>query len=92
MKLAADRTINGICAVLFFAVRGAKKLCCVGKSLMIVPPSVSKIGYRDVDKDDIVDDEYFMNNQARQLRIIEDRWAEGWRKDKVPEGATRKAR
>lgn len=57
---------------------------------MIVPPSVSEIGYRDVDKDDIVDDEYFMNNQARQLRIIEDRWVEGWGEDMTPEGATKR--
>lgn len=56
---------------------------------MIVPPSVSKVGYKDVDKDDHVDDPYFESNQERQLRIIEDEWVEGWEKNKTLEGATK---
>lgn len=58
---------------------------------MIVPPSVSEVGYKDADKDDHTNDTYFENNQARQLRIIEDKWVDGWSKNKTPEGATKKA-
>lgn len=45
-----------------------------GHSLMIVPPSVAKEGYMDVDRDDITDDEYFVRTQETQLRNITDEW------------------
>ncbi|PGH10933.1 hypothetical protein AJ79_05179 [Helicocarpus griseus UAMH5409] len=60
-----------------------------GHSFMITPKSCCKEGYMDVDKDDHVDDVYFKRNQERQLRIIEDRWVEGWEKDRTAEGAAK---
>lgn len=45
-----------------------------GHSLMVVPHSVAKEGFMDVDKDDITDDAYFVRTQQTQLRIIEDKW------------------
>ncbi|KAK2768895.1 hypothetical protein FQN53_006242 [Emmonsiellopsis sp. PD_33] len=47
-----------------------------GHSFMIFPPSYRKEGYVDANMDDFKGEGYLLvtNNQARQLRIIEDRW------------------
>jgi hypothetical protein len=62
-----------------------------GHSLMITPPSVAKEGFKDVDMDDYDNKEadeyeYFKRTQEMQLRIIEDRWVEGWSKARTAEG------
>jgi len=50
----------------------------IGKSLMIVPRSIAKEGYMDIDKDDHTEadghDGYFKRTQDTQLVIIEDKW------------------
>ena len=58
---------------------------------MIIPPSISEVGYKDTNKDDHINNTYFENNQVRQMRIIEDRWVEGWSKNRTLEGAMKKA-
>ncbi|KAE8310455.1 hypothetical protein BDV41DRAFT_590350 [Aspergillus transmontanensis] len=57
-----------------------------GHSLMITPASVAKEGFMDVDMDDYTEG-YFKKTQDVQLRIIEDRWVEGWEKGRTAEGA-----
>ncbi|KAL4734920.1 hypothetical protein BDV11DRAFT_208973 [Aspergillus similis] len=75
MRIATDRSING-------------------HSLMITPSSLAKEGFKDVNMDDYdnKDDdeyEYFKRTQEMQLRIIEDRWVEGWSKRRTAEGGLR---
>ncbi|KAL4945777.1 hypothetical protein BDV06DRAFT_219020 [Aspergillus oleicola] len=73
MRIATDRTING-------------------HSLMITPRSVSKEGFKDVGMDDYDGNEeggYFQQTQEVQLRVIEDRWVEGWSKGRTAEGGLR---
>ncbi|KAK1142946.1 hypothetical protein N8T08_007187 [Aspergillus melleus] len=60
-----------------------------GHSLMTTPKSVAKEGYKDVDMDDHIDEGYFKRTQEVQLKIIEDRWVEGWIRNRTAEGATR---
>ncbi|KAI9046036.1 short chain dehydrogenase/ reductase [Aspergillus affinis] len=60
-----------------------------GHSLMITPKSVAKEGYKDVDMDDHIDEGYFKRTQEVQLKIIGDRWDEGWSKNRTAEGAPR---
>ncbi|KAL4799239.1 hypothetical protein BDV19DRAFT_355487 [Aspergillus venezuelensis] len=70
MRIAADRSING-------------------HSLMITPRSVAKEGFKDVGMDDFDGSEeggYFKRTQEVQLRIIEDKWVEGWSKGRTAEG------
>lgn len=73
MKIATDRSING---QFFRPLEHISNRVDIlsGHTLMIVPPSMSEIGFMDVDKDDITDDEYFVRTQETQLRIITDRW------------------
>ncbi|KAK2812196.1 hypothetical protein FQN50_001554 [Emmonsiellopsis sp. PD_5] len=61
-----------------------------GHSFMICPSSYRKEGYKDMDMDDFKEDGYLVNNEARQLWIIEDRWVEGWSKNTSNEGLVRK--
>ncbi|KAL2785991.1 hypothetical protein BJX66DRAFT_347061 [Aspergillus keveii] len=56
-----------------------------GHSLMITPASVAKEGFMDVDMDDYTEG-YLKKTQDVQLRIIEDRWVEGWEKGRTAEG------
>ncbi|KAL4889859.1 hypothetical protein BDV59DRAFT_195368 [Aspergillus ambiguus] len=53
-----------------------------GRSLMITPRTVAKEGFVDVDKEDYSDpkDEYFIKKQATQLRIIEDKWLDDYKR------------
>ncbi|KAL4951356.1 hypothetical protein BDW69DRAFT_201507 [Aspergillus filifer] len=70
MRIATDRTING-------------------HSLMITPRSVAKEGFKGVGMDDFDGSEengYFKRTQEVQLKIIEDRWLEGWSKGRTAEG------
>lgn len=73
MKIASDRTINGQFIQLIDHIFDSVDIV-LGHSLMIVPPSMSEMGFMDVDKDDITDDEYFVRTQETQLRVITDRW------------------
>lgn len=54
-----------------------------GRSLVIVPRSVAKEGYKDIDKDDYTEDDghdgYFKRTQDTQLVIIEDRWRDDYK-------------
>lgn len=84
MKLATDRTINGV----FFPMHpGWKTLTHTGHSLMITPRSVAKEGFMDVGSDDHVDEGYMKRTQEVQLKIIEDKWEPGWGKGRTAEGA-----
>ncbi|KAL4966597.1 putative short chain dehydrogenase/reductase [Aspergillus stella-maris] len=70
MRIATDRSING-------------------HSLMITPRSVATEGFKDVGMDDFDGREeggYFKKTQEVQLKIIEDRWVEGWSKGRTAEG------
>lgn len=47
---------------------------------MITPRSDTKEGFRDTDKEDYTEDEpYLKANQETQLRIIEDKWVDGYK-------------
>lgn len=47
---------------------------------MITPRSFVKEGFIDTDKEDYTEDEpYFKENQDTQLRIIEDKWIDGYK-------------
>ncbi|KAL5002228.1 hypothetical protein BDV10DRAFT_181909 [Aspergillus recurvatus] len=75
MRIATDRSING-------------------HSLMITPFSVAKEGFKDAEMDDYDSKDadgywYFKRTQEMQLRIIEDRWVEGWSKGRTAEGGLR---
>ncbi|KAF2792849.1 NAD(P)-binding protein [Melanomma pulvis-pyrius CBS 109.77] len=54
-----------------------------GKSLMIVPRSIAKEGYMDIDKDDYTEEDghkgYFKRTQDTQLVIIEDKWLDDYK-------------
>ncbi|KAJ5951067.1 Short-chain dehydrogenase/reductase SDR [Penicillium vulpinum] len=56
-----------------------------GRSLMITPRTVAKEGFVDVDKEDYSDpkDEYFAKKQASQLVIIEDKWLDDYKGDRI---------
>ena len=71
IKIASDRHINGR---LQGPTRRRHANNLAGHSFMIVPSDMSEVGFCDVDKDDIVDDEYFVNTQQTQLKVITDRW------------------
>lgn len=47
---------------------------------MITPRSVIAQGFMDVDREDYHDpaDDYFMKNQASQLKVIKDEWRDGY--------------
>lgn len=50
---------------------------------MIVPRSIAKEGYMDVDKDDYTENDghggYFKKTQDTQLVIIEDKWLDDYK-------------
>jgi hypothetical protein len=48
---------------------------------MITPRSKTPQGFIDVDREDYRDpaDEYFIQKQASQLRVIQDQWVEGYK-------------
>ncbi|KAL6708924.1 hypothetical protein ACN47E_002331 [Coniothyrium glycines] len=54
-----------------------------GRSLMIVPRTIAKEGYKDIDKDDYTEDDghngYFKRTQETQLVIIEDKWSNDYK-------------
>lgn len=52
-----------------------------GRSLMICPRTTAKEGFVDVDKEDYSDpkDQYFIDKQKTQLRIIEDQWRDDYK-------------
>lgn len=54
-----------------------------GKSLAIVPRTIAKEGFKDIDKDDYTEDDghdgYFKRTQDTQLVIIEDKWKEDYK-------------
>jgi hypothetical protein len=52
-----------------------------GRSLMITPRSVTAQGFMDVDQEDYHGsaEEYFINNQVSQLRVIKDKWLDGYK-------------
>lgn len=52
----------------------------LGRSIMVVPRTVAKEGFVDVDKEDYKDekDEYFKSKQESQLRVIKDKWIDGY--------------
>lgn len=53
-----------------------------GRSLMIVPRSIAKQGYMDIDREDYKDapeDEYLRKTQETQLVIIEDKWRDDYK-------------
>lgn len=86
MRLACDRVINGkliLSTPLSFyermGYRCVSDLCDAGHSLMIVPRSIAKEGYMDVDKDDYTEEGYFKKTQETQLVIIEDKWLDDYR-------------
>jgi hypothetical protein len=66
MRIASDSSINGM---LRFVLLASALLigCLIGKSLAIVPRSIAKEGFKDVDKDDYTDDDgherYFNRTQ-----------------------------
>jgi len=41
---------------------------------MICPRRIAPLGFRDMEKDDYVEDDYFKQTQEVQLRIIKDEW------------------
>lgn len=84
MRIASDESINGtfrLCAFPSFLGTGADSL--TGKSLMIVPRSIAKEGFMDVDKDDYTKEDghggYFKRTQDTQLVIIEDKWVDDYK-------------
>ena len=90
MRLACDRTINGKLSYVILAallqIYSGSYFCTtsddfrfIGHSLMIVPRSEAKEGFMDVDKDDYAEEGYFKQNQDTQLRIIEDKWIDGYK-------------
>lgn len=48
---------------------------------MITPRSRASQGFMDVDKEDYnnSEDEYFTQQQVSQLRVIKDKWIEGYK-------------
>lgn len=47
---------------------------------MITPRSFVKEGFKDTDKEDYTeDDAYLKKDQETQLRIIEDKWIDGYK-------------
>lgn len=49
---------------------------------MIVPRSIAKQGYMDIDREDYKDapeDEYLRRTQETQLVIIEDKWRDNYK-------------
>ncbi|KAL4904784.1 hypothetical protein BDW74DRAFT_178359 [Aspergillus multicolor] len=76
MRIACDETING-------------------HSFMITPRSVAKEGSKDADMDDYDGKEgeryeHLRRTQEVQLRIIEDRWVEGWSQGRTAEGGLKR--
>ncbi|KAH8695552.1 hypothetical protein BGW36DRAFT_463120 [Talaromyces proteolyticus] len=53
-----------------------------GRSIMITPRTKTEQGFMDVDMEDYADpkDEYFSKKQATQLRIIEDKWLDDYKR------------
>lgn len=73
--LSPERTLHALYILeVWLTVYGG-----TGHSLMIVPRSVVKEGYMDVDKDDYTEEGYFKQTQDSQLKIIEDKWVDGYK-------------
>lgn len=82
MRIASDKSINGMSLPIpIFSLAALKKY--VGKSLMIVPRSIAKEGFKDIDMDDYTEDDghggYFKRTQDTQLVIIEDKWKDDYK-------------
>lgn len=80
MRIASDKSVNGklYCKIL----ASDESNTPTGRSLMIVPRSMAKEGYMDIDKDDYSENDghggYFKRTQDTQLVIIEDRWRDDY--------------
>jgi hypothetical protein len=71
MKIASDKQIHGKPS---YFRRSRYADSPRGHSLMVVPSDMCELGFCDVNKDDITDDEYFVRTQQTQLRVITDKW------------------
>lgn len=82
MRIATDRSVNGMRILSSHGSHFAIADFVIGKSLMIVPRSIAKEGYIDIDKDDYTDDDghdgYLKRTQDTQLTIIEDKWLDDY--------------
>ncbi|KAJ9652505.1 hypothetical protein H2198_008253 [Neophaeococcomyces mojaviensis] len=56
-----------------------------GRSLMITPRTVCEQGFLDVDREDYNDpkDQYFAEKQVSQLNVIQDKWLDNYKGDRV---------
>ena len=72
MRIACDKRINGRC-ILFLCILA--KLSRVGHSFAIVPESVAKEGFIDLDEDDFKDQaSYLFKFQSDVVRLRGDAW------------------
>jgi hypothetical protein len=83
MRISCDKTVNGEFDPGNYDMSHSKQLMkFTGHSLMIVPRSEAKEGFKDVDRDDYRDteeDAYMKRTQISQLATIEDKWLDDFK-------------
>lgn len=62
-----------VCSM-YFLILTCVDIPILGRSLMIVPRSEAKEGFKDVDLEDYEEDTYMQRTQKTQLAIIKDKW------------------
>lgn len=83
LRIASDKSINGMTNLQHILSILQYLMMWLGKSLMIVPRSIAKEGFKDIDKDDYTEDDghagYMKRTQDSQLVIIEDKWRDDYK-------------